>query len=129
LNVRPVLNGYCAPMRISFTVFDKVGLAVGWVALLGALFLGFKVAPTFGKMFADFGGQVPAFTQLCLRPWFWLLAALLPFLVVADGVVRNASMRGRATRLAIAVVVVLALIPVFLVGMYAPIFALASAIK
>jgi type II secretory pathway component PulF len=118
-----------ATSRFTITVFDKVGLAVGWVALLAAGLITVKVAPTFGKMFSDFGSRIPAFTQLCLRPWFWFGIALLPFGVVADGVLRNAGMRGRATRLAIAVFLLLLLAPIFWVGMYWPVFALSSAVQ
>jgi hypothetical protein len=115
--------------RFILTVFDKAGLAVGWAALMGALLVGFKIAPSFGRMFADFGGPLPPLTQLCLKPWFWLLAALLPCVVVGDGILRNAGTRGRAARLGVAVFLVLALVPLFWVGMYGPIFALSAAIK
>ena len=96
-----------------------------------ATFLALVLVPAiiFKKMFADFGQQLPAFTELCLKPWFPVTLSLVPLLIIGDGIFRNASRRGRALRMGLGIFVTLALPGVFLAGMYLPIFSIASQIK
>jgi type II secretory pathway component PulF len=97
--------------------------------VLWSLAAGFSAAPIFAKMFAEFGQDLPAFTALSLKPWFQILLALIPLVIVADGILRRATRRGRAVRMCLAIFLSLALPGVFLVGMYLPIFTISGAVK
>lgn len=108
---------------------DLFGFACSGVALLWTVAVELRLQATFGKMFTDFGGELPALTLLCLRPWFPLVLGLLPLGLVLDGLLRQVAPPGRVVR-AVSAAVLAVLAPVlFLVGVYLPIFSLAGAIR
>ena len=113
----------------SVSVFDTVGLASGAIGLLWSAAAALEVAPTFSAMFADFGGELPAFTSLCLSPWFPFVLGLAPLVVTGSGIVANASRRTRAILMGATIFLTLALPGIFLFGMYLPVFDIGGAIK
>lgn len=112
--------------------------ALDWIAVVGvgcgALFcflFPFLIAPTFTKMFLDFGNaaELPNITQLGMTTWFPLMLGLNPASVVFHALSGKHTLGRR--RLLIVAAFVLALIAcgICLVAMYAPIFALAGNIQ
>ncbi len=111
------------------TVPDIVGLAFAVFGLLWSAAAAIQIQPHFKAMFADFGQQLPLFTELCLKPWFPLALGLVPLIVVGEGIARRLTRRDRVLRTGLAIFLTLALPGVFLIGMYLPIFSIASAVK
>jgi hypothetical protein len=85
-----------------------------------------EIQPVFAKMFADYRQPVPGFTALCLQPWFPFALALVPFLVIAAGMIRRARLNVRAVLMACAITLTIVVAPaVFIFAMYLPIFSIA----
>ncbi len=109
------------------------GIALFLTGLLTACILAFPflVAPSFAAMFRDFGGfnSLPALTKLVLTRWFPLTlgatAAIGPVLACVPSI----PAVHRRWVLVASFVFGCAAMGVCVVGMYAPIFALAGAIK
>lgn len=106
-----------------------VGLAFGACGLLWSATATVILAPTFAKMFSDFGGKLPAFTELCLTQWFPLTLGLVPLAVVGAGIFGAATRKLRAILMSVAIFLTLALPVGFLIAMYLPIFSIAGAVK
>ncbi len=118
-----------SPSRPSLTGFDTVGLAFAGFALLWAAFAVVQVQPTFSKMFSDFRDPPPAFTQLCIQPWFPLAMGIVPLGVACIGLLRPAPRRVRAVLLGLTIFSSLAGPGVLLRGLYMPVFTLVGRIK
>lgn len=88
-----------------------------------ALIATFFIAPSFVKMFADFGAELPALTRFVLAPWGPLSLAF------AVGAAALATMRKPVASIVLAVVGVLFEIGVFFFAMYLPIFSLAGNVR
>ena len=115
--------------RARLTVLDWIGAVV---ASSGVLFcLQFPMAaPAFKKMFAEFGGPLPVITQLGLTWWFPVTLGLIPLSVLFVALLRPNTTIGRRRALIVAAFgfsFVSSGVCVF--AMYAPIFAIAGAIK
>lgn len=95
-------------------------LGVGW-ALLATFF----VAPSFVKMFADFGAELPIVTRLFIGPWAPLALAVAAFVFVVG------TLRAPAKWLPLVVAIVTTLLQpaIFLVAMYLPIFSIAGRVQ
>ena len=115
------------PGRI--TGFDLVGLGFAAFGLLWAVAAALVVAPFFGKSLADLGGALPAFTILCLSPWFPLVIALVPLGVASVGVLTNSAHSTRPVLMVVAIMLALAAPCVHLAGLCLPIVSLAGSIK
>jgi len=118
-----------AAARSEFTVLDWLGFGVAALAEVFNVAFPFAIAPSFGKMFADFGSTLPALTQAAMSVWFPLALATIafvPFALSLDGsrpigvrralVLGGAALGGGSAAL-------------LLIAMYAPIFRLAENIK
>jgi hypothetical protein len=115
------------PERV--TLFDRIGLAAGGLGVALALVLALRVGPTFRKMFADFGGQLPRATELGLVPWLPPVVALVPPLLIVTCIGFDAPRKARAVLMAASIAMMLGLPAAFLAAMYQPIFALADAVS
>ena len=100
------------------------GLGFGWSVIAVAL-----VQPAFLKLFADFGSELPFFTALWMKRWVPTVGAVLPLVILGEGIARRVDERGRVTRMAIALGLSLLLPLAMLAALYLPIFQLAGAIK
>jgi len=108
------------------------GIAVFVTALLTAFLLAFPlwVAPAFEAMFRDFGAaSVPALTRLVLSRWLPLGLAATTAVGPVLACIPAIPIAYRRGVLVAALVFGCAAVGVCLVGLYAPIFALAGAIK
>lgn len=113
----------------SITVVDGIGLVFGLFGFAWSVVAVLVVAPKFAEMFADFGGELPAFTKLCLSPWFPFALGLMPLAVSGVGIATNAPRGSRVIFMAVAILLTLATPAVFLIGMYLPIFGISEAIR
>ncbi|MGC4114482.1 MAG: hypothetical protein QM765_07700 [Myxococcales bacterium] len=62
-----------------FTRRDWFDVGLAALADLGLLAYPLAVAPTFRKMFADFGGTLPWLVSFLVSPWASALLSLIPF--------------------------------------------------
>jgi hypothetical protein len=94
---------------------------------MSVLLLGFSpaVGRRFGAMFDDFGGRVPLLTSLVVRWYVPTLAGLVVAALLLTGL-RLARLRGL---LGVAAVLGVGCFSACVYGIYAPIWALAGAIK
>lgn len=113
----------------ALTVFDIVGLAFAAFDLVWAVGTVMAVQPKLGKLLADFGGELPPFTRLCLQPWFPVVLAAIPVALVGVGILRCATRKTRAALMGATIFLALALPAGFLIGVYLPIFAISDAIR
>jgi type II secretory pathway component PulF len=115
----------------SFTALDW--MAVALVALAAIVLAGFPftVAPSFARMYADFGGPLPAVTRVIMTPWaapsLGLVAAMPAVIAVALSGSAPAHVR-RGMVLASFLLAGVA-IGAVIYALYAPIFDLAGKIK
>lgn len=114
---------------LTLTGFDVAGLGACVFAIVFALYAIFRAQPSFERSLSELGSALPAFTVLCLSPGFVIVVALLPIVVVSDGILRRVSLKGRAIRMVIAVVLAVLGPAMFALGMYLPIFAMAAAVE
>ena len=114
--------------RMDLTALDWIGAVV---AGLGVLFL-FQfplMSAHFAKMFADFGGELPAVTRLGLTLWFPMILGAMPLVWLVAALGPWFRLGVRRALIVFAFVEGLASAAFCLYAMYAPIFALAAAIK
>jgi type II secretory pathway component PulF len=86
---------------------------------LFALYIG----PRFQKIFADFGGELPALTQLAFRQWFPLVLGVIPALMIALALVAKTSLGIRRGLIVAAMFLSLSASGLCLYGIYGPILA------
>ncbi|MBL8910361.1 MAG: hypothetical protein JNM17_06625 [Archangium sp.] len=84
---------------------------------------------TFAAMFRDFGGTLPLVTRLFLMPVVPLGAALGAMALAVEGALRRRSEPAMLARVIIEIVVAGAIVIGFVVGMYAPIFAISGSVS
>ena len=87
------------------------------------------IGPRFQKQLADFGGEIPAITQLVLMPWFPLLLGLIPALMLALALAGKPSLGVRRRLIVGALFLSLSASGLCLYGIYSPIFGILGAIK
>ncbi|MFZ5444053.1 MAG: hypothetical protein ACOZQL_28875 [Myxococcota bacterium] len=107
---------------------DIVGIVVALVCLVEAI-VGVAVQPSYRRLFEDFSVQLPALTRFVLHPLSALLPALVPAIVVGEGIARRRSERGMVARVVVAIALMLIGPALFLIGSYLPIFTVAGAVK
>jgi hypothetical protein len=115
----------------AFSALDWLGLiAAALVVAAVGLYLPLIVRPRFVAMFADFGGPLPLVTRLVVRPWFLPLVATVPAALLVVAVVRRASRPSVRRGLVVAAFALALVQGAFSVwALYAPIFALADAVR
>lgn len=101
-----------------------LALAVLWGAQL-------VIVPHFAAMFADFGGELPAITRAAIGHVLAVGASVLTVALAALGTGLRLWRRGALgwSALGLAAALPLVSLALLLVAMYAPIFALAGAIR
>lgn len=107
---------------------DIVGLVVAFVCLVEAV-VGVVVQPSYQRLFTDFAVELPWITRAMLHPLAALLPALVPAVLVGEGVARRRSERAMVVRVVIAIALMLVGPVVFLVATYLPIFTVSGQIK
>ena len=112
-----------------FTVLDWVGLGVGWLVVLALASVPFTLAPQWQRMFKDMGGTLPPITTLSLSLWFPLSLAALGASLLAASLLLRGRLLHRRLAVALAVLIALSSLALLLIGLYAPIFTLAGAVK
>lgn len=65
----------------------KYPIAVIVVAIIVTAILLIKVVPVFAEMFAGFGAELPAFTQLVVKMSEWLVAYYIPLFIILGGII------------------------------------------
>ena len=115
--------------RERLIVFDYVGLGFSGASLLWAIVAVVLFAPTFGAMFADFGGALPRVTMLFLTRWFPIALGLVPAAVVALGAFTGARRGLRGLCMSAAILIALGLPILFFAAMYLPILEIAEGIQ
>lgn len=65
----------------------KYPIAVIVVAIVVTAILLIKVVPVFADLFAGFGAELPAFTQLVVKMSDWLVAYYIPLFLVLGGII------------------------------------------
>ncbi len=121
-------NPSTAKQRFTFTVFDAVGVSVGALGLPFALVASWK-GPQFAALFADLGTSLPAFTQLCLKPWIPILLGVIPISVAALTLFAQPARGGRVAAMVFTLLLALSVPTAYLMGLYLPIFEIAGHIK
>ncbi len=112
------------------TALDWIAVVLSGLLALSLVTLPLAVAPAFAAMFRDFGGPLPAVTRLVLQPWLAPALSLAPVGLLAAALSRpHASLRERRVLIVAAFVLGLGAGAFCLCSLYAPIFALAGAIK
>lgn len=114
----------------TFTVLDWIGTVIVALVIILLGVLAPISASTFRLMFEDFGGQLPGFTVLVLRPWFGPLLAVVPvtLVVLALGPLRTRGIGLRRLLVVVAFVLGLLACGCWVSGVYLPVFALAGAV-
>jgi hypothetical protein len=108
------------------------GIAVLLTGLLTAILAAFPflVAPSFARMFRDFGGAaLPVLTRLVLSQWFPLTLAATTAVGPVLACIPKVPLRARRWALVAAFAFGCAAVGVCWTGLYQPIFALAGKIK
>lgn len=113
------------------TVLDWIGLVSVAPAVAFLLAAPLVVTPAFAELFANFGSDsnVPAITRLVMAWWLPPALALVPAALVIAAI---SGQRALARRRLLGVAAFLcgaAGVALYLVGMYAPIFAIAGAVR
>ena len=104
---------------------NVAALGVSSFGVVWALLASFFVAPSFLKMFADFGSELPTITKLFVGPWAPLALAIAAVVFV----VGTMKVSAKWAPLAVAIVTTLLQPAIFLLAMYLPIFSLAGRIQ
>lgn len=118
-------------MRPSLTILDWV-LAVATAAIaVGLSLFPFVLAPPLRSMLDDFGGPIPAITNLVISSWFGLAMGIpsLGGVIAALGPLRSATVRVRRLVLVGALAVALVGVAMCVAGWRAPISQMADALQ
>jgi hypothetical protein len=111
------------------TELDWLSAAIASLGTMFCCLFALYIGPRFQKLFADFGGELPALTQLALMPWFPLLLGLIPALMIALSLAGKTSLGVRRGLIVGALFLSLSASGLCLYGIYSPIFAIAEFIK
>ena len=125
------LLGRSSPLTLDgerFTTLDWIGVVITGFETL-ALLLFPLVGRSFARMFADFGGELPALTKLVLTGWPPICFAIATALGLALGL-RPASKLQRRRAWVVGAFVLGGLgFAACLVAMYLPVFSIAEAVR
>ncbi|HEY0881796.1 MAG TPA: hypothetical protein VGD87_09705 [Archangium sp.] len=101
--------------------FATVGLIEAVVCLV--------LQPGYRQLFTEFATALPPLTVLMLQPATLVVWGLVPLLVVSEGVWRRRSERTLIALTVMAIVCAIALVVVFGVAMYLPLWSVADAVR
>jgi hypothetical protein len=115
--------------RQALTSLDWI--AVGIIALVatGLMATPWVSTPAFMAMFQDFGSTLPGITKLVAQTWFPLLGILGAGALVVTGVTGRRHLWLRRFLFVAAFFLAVGFMAFYILGMYAPIFELASAVS
>ena len=111
------------------TVHDVVGLAFAALCLLWTISAEVLIAPVFLKMFADYGGRLPTLTILCLSWSFPAIMGVLPLAMTLTGILGRAGRETRVLAMVASILLSVMAPAIFMLGMYLPLWRIASEIK
>lgn len=107
---------------------DIIGIIFAILCMLEAM-VALLMQPTWMRMFADFGSELPWFTRIMLSPATALVVGFTPIVLMAEGVLRRRSEPSQVARCVVAIVAALGLLVGPIAAVYLPIFSLAGRIK
>jgi hypothetical protein len=113
------------------TILDWIGLAMIVPFVVALLAAPLVVTPAFASMFAEFGseGALPAITQLVMSWWVPTALALVPIGLTIAAITGHRSLGVRRLLGVTAFLAGLGGCVFYLVGLYAPIFEIAGAVR
>jgi hypothetical protein len=117
------------PHRAELTILEWAFVLLVTFGVVFLMVFPFVLGDRFAKVFAELGGALPSASRLVLTRWFPPGLALVPAAMLVVGVASRPSAGVRRGLIAGAFVAVLVSTSFCLYGLYAPIFALAGAIK
>ena len=117
------------PLR-ELSALDWIAVGLTVLIALILMILPLMVTPAFVAMFADFGGSsLPMCTQVVIRPWYPIIGMLASSaILVLAFLPGQAGLLRRRLMIAVAFLLGCLWIGVYLIGVYTPVFALASAV-
>ncbi len=101
-------------------IFAVLCMIEGSIALL--------MQPTWMRMFAEFGSELPYLTRIMLSPITALVVGFTPLVLVAEGVVRRRSEVSQVARCVVAIVAAAGLLVGSIAALYLPIVTLAGSV-
>jgi hypothetical protein len=112
-------------------VLDWIGLVVVAPSVVFLLAAPLVVTPAFAAMFADFGSSssLPAITRLAMSWWLPPVLAGVPLALVLAALTGRRPLGARRLLGVVAFLSGAAGAALYLVGMYAPVYAIAGAIR
>ena len=111
------------------TELDWLGAAITSLGVMFCCLFALYIGPRFKKIFADFGGEYTALTQLALEPWFPLVFGVIPALMIALALVGTASLGVRRGLIVGALFLSFSASGLCLYAIYSPIFAARELMK
>jgi hypothetical protein len=113
------------------TILDWIGLVVVVPAVVFLLAAPLVVTPGFAEMFASFGSDssLPAITRLVMSWWLPPVLAVVPVALVLAAITGRRSLGTRRLLGVVAFLCGAAGAALYLVGMYAPVYAIAGAVR
>ena len=102
-------------------LFATIGLIEAVVCLV--------LQPGYRQLFTEFATALPPVTVLMLQPATLVVMGLVPLAVVSEGVWRRRSERTLIGLTVMAIVCAIALVVVFGVAMYLPLWSIADAVR
>jgi hypothetical protein len=110
-------------------VSDLIGWGASALTLFWSLMASVVVGPTFTRMYEEFGGTLPLWTQICLTPLLTILGGAIPAGVMAWARVAKVNEKQRLYAAIAAVALMFILPALFLIGLYLPLFQMSSAVS
>ncbi len=116
--------------RDELTALDWIAVVITALLLLAVGATPVSVSATFLELFESFGEveELPALTRLALSPWYGLLAPLPALILLIWGVAGRGGLPGRRASIVASFCLGLAILAVYLLGAYSPIFEVADAV-
>ena len=112
-----------------FTILDWIGIVYIVGHILG-LFAFPKMALTFNEMFMEFGGSLPVLTEIVINPWFSMLLGLACICIFSLQWLKpiKSSIRRRRAVIVLSFIGATISFAICIIGIYQPIFKMASPI-
>jgi hypothetical protein len=113
----------------AFTVLDWIGVVLTMGQIMGLFFFP-TIAVAFADMYADFGGSLPLLTRFVTQPWFTIVLGVICLSVFSLQWLKffKSRLKRRRAVVVLSFLLASAAMAVCVIGLYLPIFKLASPI-
>jgi hypothetical protein len=113
----------------AFTVLDWIGVVLTMGQIMGLFFFP-TIAVAFADMYADIGGSLPLLTRFVTQPWFTIVLGVICLSVFSLQWLKffKSRLKRRRAVVVLSFLLASAAMAVCVVGLYLPIFKLASPI-